>query len=241
MDLELTIYRLAAEYDERYPTDDPETVATKAVRQLSAADRKGLLVGWVSVRIDARRRARAHDIEQAALTMATHEGRAAEWETARQTRQTEWREAPWLAHPNTKIYREWVASTDEGQRHEARRLQAAADKAEQDRLFKEDPSEYDRRYGMSALMTEFSKAIEGIRTKAKLELTAELLGSSFALGDGSRVTWGAATLEDHRQRIELLGRNVEGNLQTIVLHETAAALLRQSSASCLADLQTVAA
>jgi hypothetical protein len=51
MDAELTIYRLAADYDERYPDAEPEVAALKAVRALSNAIRhaacaKSYGVGW---------------------------------------------------------------------------------------------------------------------------------------------------------------------------------------------------
>src|SRR5690606_36081744 len=62
-------------------------------------------------------------------------------------------------------------------------------------------------------------AIEQYRVDVRLELTQELLGSEFALGDGRTVTWGEATAEDHQQRIEMLTKSAGGTLQTAARHQ----------------------
>lgn len=68
-----------------------------------------------------------------------------------------------------------------------------------------------------------------------VEWTAELLDSEFAVGDGRRVTWGAATVDEHVARIRLLTSNVRGNLDAIARHEAAIRAIQESSTASLAE------
>jgi hypothetical protein len=63
-----------------------------------------------------------------------------------------------------------------------------------------------------------------------------LLNAEFALGSGKRVTWGAATIDDHHHRIEYLRAKQRGIEQTIERHKHVAQLLLENNAECLADL-----
>jgi hypothetical protein len=101
-------------------------------------------------------------------------------------------------------------------------------------LYRDDPDEYRRRY------PSIAQAMADFRDQVRLELTQELLGSTFQLGDGRRTTWGAATVEDHQQRIALLLRGVEGSLATAALHEQAIEMLRESGAHCLSEARIAA-
>lgn len=71
------------------------------------------------------------------------------------------------------------------------------------------------------------------RDSLRAQWTTELLESGFALGDGTTVTWGEATVEQHRQRIALLSRNAAGNLQTAARHQAAVDEIERSGAGCL--------
>lgn len=64
-----------------------------------------------------------------------------------------------------------------------------------------------------------------------------LFRQQFALGDGTAVAWGQATVEQHEQRLAWLYRHRDGVNQTIARHEAAVRLLRESGASCLEDLE----
>ena len=67
-----------------------------------------------------------------------------------------------------------------------------------------------------------------------------LLSESFALGDRLRVTWGAATIEQHQQRIALLRGMVQGLTQTIDRHELAIKRLQTIGVPCLNALLDLA-
>ena len=73
------------------------------------------------------------------------------------------------------------------------------------------------------------------RDSLHAQWTAELLESGFALGDGTTVTWGEATVEQHQQRIALLTRNAAGNLQTAARHQSAVDEIERSGVACLAQ------
>lgn len=70
----------------------------------------------------------------------------------------------------------------------------------------------------------------------RLEITEELLSSIFALGDGRRVTWGEATVEDHQKCIEMLQGNAAANIDTAAKHEAAIRMLSEAGAETLGGL-----
>lgn len=126
-----------------------------------------------------------------------------------------------------------VQSEDHEARVEARRRDRDAKRARDEEmalLWATDPEAYRRKYTIGGIVEAFEEEIRG---EERLKVTAELLTVVFSVGDGRRVSWGEATLEDHRQRIELLAKGVEGSIRTIRLHEYAAKILRETGAQCL--------
>lgn len=75
-----------------------------------------------------------------------------------------------------------------------------------------------------------------IRSSASLEAFQALMSQPFAIGDGTEVTWGFATIEHHQVRIGLLTKQRDGIERTIKLHEHAVSLLRDTGAICLAKV-----
>lgn len=63
-----------------------------------------------------------------------------------------------------------------------------------------------------------------------------LFRQRFALGDGVRVGWGEATVDQHRQRIAMLRGLQNGIELTITRHEKAIEMIEKSKATCLDDL-----
>jgi len=70
----------------------------------------------------------------------------------------------------------------------------------------------------------------------RLETTKELLSSVFALGDGTQVTWGSATVEQHQQRIKMLMKNVEGTMETAIRHEAAVKMIQAAGVKRLIEV-----
>lgn len=83
----------------------------------------------------------------------------------------------------------------------------------------------------------FEGAIDSqIEQKAReigMEWTAELLTATFALPDGTRVRWGEATKEQHREREAQLAKNASRNLEAATRHRAAILVLEESGAACL--------
>lgn len=73
-----------------------------------------------------------------------------------------------------------------------------------------------------------------------LELRRERLESTFPIGDGRRIAWSTATVDDHRARIEYLREHIAGVEHTIREHETAIDLITAAGVTCLAEIESVA-
>lgn len=83
---------------------------------------------------------------------------------------------------------------------------------------------------------QMTALIEQIAAETRLEVTAELLGSEFALGDGRRVTWGEATIADHEQRIAMVTANAVANAEDAARHQAAVSLLKERGLDTLAEI-----
>lgn len=211
---EQTVYRLATEFDKEYPREKASRLARRAVKSLTASDREEILTGLLASEIEAIRRQRSREIERRA------------WEIASAEQVT-------VVERERREYKREVAKESKAFREAMKRRDDEA--AE---LFRTDPEAHRRKYTLGGIIEAWE---EKIAERAKMELTAELLTAVFATGDGRRVTWGEATLEDHRKRIELLARGVKGSVETIRLHEYAASILRETGATCLNNAKVAVA
>jgi hypothetical protein len=222
----LTLAGLIATAEADNPETPPDDVAALIVATAPQNAKDAVLARLLAEEVMNLRRTRVRAIEQEAQRASEREDhlrQLAELDAER-------REKPWTAARNSRVYQTWATTTEEGRRHEAKRRE--------DKTWREDARQ--RYLDGGGLGGALARIVDEIKTEAKLELTAELLGSTFALGDGTHVTWGDASTDHHVQRIELLMRNVEGNIQTVRIHEAALNLLRQSGSSCLADVSRAA-
>lgn len=80
--------------------------------------------------------------------------------------------------------------------------------------------------------------IDETAQQVRLETTVELLSSVFALGDGTETTWGAATVAQHEQRLQMLAKNASGVVETAALHRKAIEMIRAAGVSCLAEVSS---
>lgn len=89
-----------------------------------------------------------------------------------------------------------------------------------------------------SLLTEAIDAlISNLSSQIRLDITKELLNTEFALGDGVRVTWGVATIEQHQKRIVMLRNNINANVEAASRHEAAISLLKETKKPCLAKVR----
>ena len=80
--------------------------------------------------------------------------------------------------------------------------------------------------------------IARIAAQTRLEVTAELLDVKFALGNGTKVTWGKATVEQHRQYVAMLSTQVAGVAETAARHAAAIRMCEEAGVSCLGELDS---
>lgn len=113
----------------------------------------------------------------------------------------------------SRRYWEWVQSTPEGKRYQ-----------EEEERFE------------SLKWGAITAAINDFAHNLRMEWTQELLSQEFALTDGSRVTWGDATIEQHRERADLFARNAAANAEGAARHQLAVEELERAGCPTLGDL-----
>jgi hypothetical protein len=86
------------------------------------------------------------------------------------------------------------------------------------------------------LMGLVSETVNFVKEQTRLEVTRELLNSEFALGDGRRVTWGEATIEEHEQRAALLRNNSVANIEAEARHRQAIDMILKARVRCLSEI-----
>ena len=91
----------------------------------------------------------------------------------------------------------------------------------------------------------FRAAVEAVPSPEEARAVAlgdfmELYNTRFRLGDGTSVTWGQATIEQHEIRLAMLRKLRAGLDRTIEQHERALVLLRTSGAPCLEEVREIA-
>lgn len=100
-----------------------------------------------------------------------------------------------------------------------------------------DVSQYreDRITSLFQQVAEQWKPIE-----AAMAFTEAFLDTEFKLGDGTKVRWGDATLDDHLTRITYMTKMIEGHQEDVRLHEQIVALITESGARTLREIRAVA-
>lgn len=138
-----------------------------------------------------------------------------------------------------------VDSVRRRQRGDVLQLERGATRKARDRR-KVDPewaaisAEIDEQHAQR-LSSNLRSILDAYTEEMRLEWTAELLGSEFALRDGTRVTWGEATVEQHSERVALFMDNAHANMEGAARHQKAIEALQSAKAPTLAALVGVAA
>ena len=151
-----------------------------------------------------------------AATDLLRERTAAAEKRAEQQRQEQWR-ASWDANddgPGGRERRKW-----------------------EDRERRADEEWAERK---AELQRNLDDAIAEWKGQLRIEWTAELLDSTFAMRDGTRVAWGDATVEQHRERAEMFEANAIANAQGAARHRYAIDALEAAGARSLRELGAAA-
>lgn len=84
-------------------------------------------------------------------------------------------------------------------------------------------------------------AFDELKDRWRVDWTAELLDAQFNMPDGTTVTWGTATLEQHEARVEMFRVNAVANLEGAARHQQAIEDIKRAGVSTLHHLVGVAA
>ncbi|KQP83725.1 hypothetical protein [Aeromicrobium sp. Leaf291] len=121
----------------------------------------------------------------------------------------------------TRAFARWIDETEEGRAH----------KAQLTKWREEDSAA--RAHQWNAL----SETLQEYTDSMRMQWTQEILSTKFRLGDGTEVTWGGATLEQHKSRHQMFMKNAHANLEGAARHQQAIRDLEATGAQTLADLR----
>ena len=93
-----------------------------------------------------------------------------------------------------------------------------------------------REAARTAALAAITEQIDLCIQSAQVVWRKEMLESSFAMTDGSTVTWGDASVAQHEARAEMFMSNAVVNVEGAARHRQAIAEIVSSGASCLNDL-----
>lgn len=86
------------------------------------------------------------------------------------------------------------------------------------------------------MFEEMRKITEKYKQELKMEWTEELLSTGFALPNGTIITWGAATVSQHQERVQMLTLNAHRNAEAAARHLKAIEAIEAASATTLAEV-----
>lgn len=145
----------------------------------------------------------------------------------------------WLAEQARSIIREEaLAAERSAQAARAREIDeqnASPESIERGRQFRQDLDDL-RTAREGRLVAGITRAMEVFASELRMEWTAELLATEFRLPDGTAMTWGVATIDDHEARRAMFAANAVANAEGAARHIAAIEVLRTSGAACLNDL-----
>jgi hypothetical protein len=79
---------------------------------------------------------------------------------------------------------------------------------------------------------------EAVKAELRVAWTAELLSAGIAMPDGTRTTWGDATLEQHRARHDMLAHSAQTNMENAARHALAMDLLEKTGSTNLNEVMS---
>jgi hypothetical protein len=213
--------------------------------RMSKAALREFAAEYIAGCVDAIRRARARMVEQSAAKGDDDQGRPAPQPNEKFQ---EWFDNPpvdgWTGNATQRAaFRKWAGARWNGWHERARGVVV-----DPKRLALFDDSWHpggvwaamaDRRRARITQLVD--AAVEEAETYTRLQVTAELLATTFSLGDGTYTSWGDATVADHQKRIALLTRNAAGNIDTASLHRAAIEMIEESGEMRLRDVTTLEA
>lgn len=86
------------------------------------------------------------------------------------------------------------------------------------------------------IQKDLDEKVNRLAEEKLLAWTEDLLAAEFRLSDGTLTTWGSATIEQHRERVEMFSKNAAASVMGAGRHLQAVQELEAAKASTLNDL-----
>jgi hypothetical protein len=226
--------RLSAAVADDSDTDNA-VLAAQVADDIAPAARRAILIHLIEPEIDLFRRLQAHRIETEARD-GEHLA-APDVFTLLYDDPTLWRPGEggiWFGSAARAKFRTWCKNR--GGKHNRSGFDDWLTRAmatDPDEEFKLDwlPGYYAERRSdaVAKMLLEYADTI-------RFNVTAELLGSTFATGDGTRVSWRDATVAQHEERVGLLTKTIAGTSETAAMHITAVQMIKDAGVETLGQL-----
>lgn len=226
---------LARELASNSDSDSAE-LAARCVAKLRVSDMRRLATAELQRWVDAVRREEAQRVERAASAVATAATPTVEhpaWEAS--LSDPVGSPLPFLNSRERKGFRRFAGARFESWRSTVE-AHLSGDEDALDTFHADWHPEGVMAYVHEKRLERVHEYVDAVAAATELRVTRELLETFFALGDGIRVTWGSATIEQHEQRIAMLERNALGVIETAARHRAAVRVLRDSGRRSLAEL-----
>lgn len=225
-------------FSRRHHTLDSKELAEKALEKMSTLQKNQLLLSLIKREFDSIRRGQARGVETSSSSSYFLEMQQEKREKKRfyQQRTKERyeieRESPWTAMFG-KACDEWEALLPQQRKLILQKQEPGYLKYLEDKAYTKDylvPN-----YASYTVDKAFKDFEAHVRTEITLNLTEELLGSSFSGANGS-VTWGDATVTDHAARVDFLLTQAGSTVETAKLHKVAIKMLTDKHVSRLNEV-----
>lgn len=223
--IEVSVFR----WERTNPEIDCEVLAKQMVAELPAPALAPIVTRLLEERLNDHRRRRARDAEARAEMNRRTEERARLNEHADEV----YTERPWDAPSGTRLYRQWKRLSPKEQ---VRQRSGSDPKFARFVAETSDGELSEADFADWKVEEAFERFRQDTRLRVVLELTGDLLEAEFALGDGSVVTWGDATVAQHQQRFDMLMANASGSLHSAQRHAAAVKMLAEHGAATLAEV-----
>jgi hypothetical protein len=227
-----------------HPEEDPNKIAASALRGVSQKVLRGFALAYVADSVGVQRRAEARAAEDRAFREQQRDqhdrerraqGELPTYDEVRQAerlmRSSKRIDDPVLAH--LAAIREEQLRVYHARRDETRQLREREAAYNLEKYGTATPTYGDRSAYSSRKLEE---SIAEWENEIRLKVTAELLATPFRPGDGTEVTWGSATIQQHQMYCNRLRRQGMGTLETAARHAAAIREIEKSGVSCLNEL-----
>lgn len=247
-DYEQRVRALVAEH----PRMSDDRLAKLIVDETPAEDHRSILIGHTAFKIAVARRIAARAVEEDARCRAAKKGKASVPTQAETSAPTDFerlyadpalwsvssgegRDRLWFNSNERRSFKAWCRHRDGKDGFDRWLARALAQTESTD--FRVDWVEgYFDQQRLEVVEAAVETMLTGMAESIRFEVTAELLDTVFATGDGTRVSWRDATVLQHQERIEHLTKMITGTAETAAMHLRAVEMIKDAGVESLGQV-----